>query len=61
MGAIDGIDGMFKRIQSETGWDNSHNIITGGFGKLISPHLETKHTLLPTLTMDGIRIIHERQ
>ena len=61
MGAIDGIDGMFKRIQSETGWDNSHNVITGGFGKLISPHLRTKHILLPTLTMDGIRIIHERQ
>ena len=61
LGAIDSIDGMFKHIQSETGWENSQNIITGGFGKLISPHLETKHTLLPTLTMDGIRIIHERQ
>ena len=61
LGGIDVIDGMFKRIQSEVGWKKTNYIITGGFGKLISPHLETKHTLLPTLTMDGIRIIHERQ
>ena len=60
LGAIDVIDGMFSRIQSETGWENPHNIITGGFGELISPHLKTKHTLLPTFTLDGIRIIYEK-
>ena len=59
LGAIDVIDGMFTRIQSETGWGKPHNIITGGFGKLISPHLKTKHMLLPTLTLDGVRIIYE--
>ena len=61
LGAIDIIDGMFKRIQSETSWENPHNIITGGFGKLISPHLQTEHTLSLTLTLDGIRIIFEEQ
>ena len=61
LGAIDVIDGMFKRIQSETSWKNLHNIITGGFGELISPHLQTDHTLSPTLTLDGIRIIFEKQ
>jgi len=61
LGAIDLIDGMFVRIFEETGWDNAHSIITGGFGELISPHLKTKHTLLPTLTLDGIRIIYEKQ
>ena len=60
MGAIDAIDGMFCRIQSEMGWENPHMIITGGFGEMISPHLKTEHTLIPTLTLDGIRIIYEK-
>ena len=60
LGAIDIIDGMFSRIQSEKGWDNIHNIITGGFGELIASHLKTKHTLMPNLTLDGIRIIYEK-
>ena len=60
MGAIDVIDGMFGRIQSETGWENPHTIITGGFGEMISPHLKTEHTLIPTLTLDGIQIIYEK-
>ena len=60
-GAIDVIDGMFSRIQSETGWEQTHNILTGGFGELISPHLKTEHKLIPTLTLDGIRFIYKRQ
>ncbi len=60
LGAIDVIDGMFGRILIETGWENSHNIITGGFGGMISPHIKTEHTLLPTLTLDGIRIIYKK-
>ena len=61
LGAIDVIDGMFNRIQSETGWDKINNIITGGFGQLISSYLQTEHTLIPTLTLDGIRIIYDKQ
>ena len=60
LGAIDVIDGMFNRIQSETGWNKTHNIITGGFGELISPHLKTKHIIISTLTLDGIRIIYKK-
>ena len=60
MGAIDSIDGMFSRIYSETGWTNTNAIITGGFGEIISPHLKTKHTLIPTLTLDGIQIIYKK-
>ena len=60
MGAIDAIDGMFARIQFESGWKNPNTIITGGFGEIISPHLKTKHTLIPTLTLDGIQIIYEK-
>ena len=60
LGAIDVIDGMFNRIQSETGWEKTNNFITGGFGEIISPHLKTQHSLTPTLTLDGIRIIYEK-
>ena len=60
LGAIDVIDGMFVRIQSETGWEDPLTIITGGFGEMISPHLKTEHMLIPTLTLDGIRIIYEK-
>ena len=60
LGAIDVVDGMFARILKEARWENPHKIITGGFGELISPHLETKHSLIPTLTLDGIRIIYEK-
>ena len=60
LGAIDVIDGMLVRIQSETGWEDPLTIITGGFGVMISPHLKTEHMLIPTLTLDGIRIIYEK-
>ena len=60
-GAIDSIDGMFKRIKKESGWDNTNYIITGGFGKIISPYLQTEHILSPNLTLDGIRLIYESQ
>ena len=61
LGAIDVIDGMFKRIHIETGWKEPYNIITGGFGELISSYLETKHILLSSLTLDGVRIIYDRK
>ena len=56
-GAIDVIDGMFKRLEIDLGYKGINKIITGGFGKLISPHLKTKHQLIPNLTLDGIRLI----
>ena len=61
LGAIDLVDGMLQRILNETGWENCSVIITGGFGELISPHLQTVHTLLPVLTLEGIRLIYEKQ
>ena len=56
-GAIDVIDGMFRRLEIDLGYKGINKIITGGFGKLISPHLKTKHQLIPNLTLDGIRLI----
>lgn len=60
LGAIDVIDGMLNRMEVETGWKKINKIITGGFGELISPHLQTKHNFLPNLTLDGIRIISKK-
>lgn len=60
-GAIDVIDGMLNRIIKESNWNKFNIIITGGFGKLISPHLKTKHQLISNLTLEGIRIIYNQQ
>lgn len=61
LGAIDLIDGMFERIRNEMKWNKNYIIITGGFGKLIAPHLKTKHKLIPHLTLNGIKFIYENQ
>ena len=60
-GAVDVVDGMFKRIMGEMKWGKCNIIITGGFGGLIAPHLKTKHNYLPHLTLDGIRIIYGKK
>ncbi|MBC8255882.1 MAG: type III pantothenate kinase [Candidatus Marinimicrobia bacterium] len=59
LGAIDLVDGMFRRIMDEMKWDDCNIIVTGGFGGLISPHLKTEHKYLPNLTLEGIRIVYE--
>ena len=59
LGAIDIIEGMFKRIEIEMKWTNPYKVITGGFGKLISPHLQFKHSLIPNLTIEGIKFIYD--
>ena len=59
LGAIDLVDGMFTRMVNEMEWNDCNIIVTGGFGELIAPHLQTKHSLLPALTLDGVRIIFE--
>ena len=56
--AIHGIEGMILNIKKELNND-SDIILTGGFSKLISPNLSFEHNLVPNLTIDGIRLIHE--
>ena len=59
-GAIDEVEGMVARINKETGWENTTIILTGGFSSLISAGLKIKHTLIPNLTLDGMRVIYEK-
>ena len=57
-GAIDQINGMINRIKDETQTDNYTIILTGGFGKLLSPKLNVKHTLDEHLTLKGLLHIY---
>ena len=57
-GAIDQINGMINRIKEETQNKNYSIILTGGFGKLLSPKLNITHTLDERLTLKGLLYIH---
>ena len=57
-GAIDQVDGMIERINTETNCDNEV-ILTGGFSKILSTYLKTKHTLDISLTLKGMIYIYE--
>jgi len=57
-GAIDQITGMIDRIKKETQNENYSIILTGGFGKLLSPKLKTKHILDEHLTLKGLLHIY---
>ena len=57
-GAIDQITGMIDRIKKETQNNNYSIILTGGFGKVLSPKLKIKHILDEHLTLKGLLHIH---
>ena len=57
-GAIDQILGMINRIKEETKINNFSIILTGGFGKKISPKLEIPHILDEHLTLKGLLFIY---
>ena len=59
-GGIDAINGMLNRIQTEMKWNYFSIILTGGFSSLISPQLDRPHKLVPYLTLDGMRMIEEK-
>ena len=56
-GAVDQVEGMIKRICKETKI-NYNVILSGGFSKLLSPHLLMKHTLDIDLTLKGMLYIY---
>ena len=57
-GAIDQINGMINRIQKETEVYDYSIILTGGFGKLLSPQLSIDHILDEHLTLKGLSHIY---
>jgi type III pantothenate kinase len=53
------VDGIVERIRAELG-DNAPVIATGGLAELIAPHSRTIEKVDPLLTLDGLRIVWDR-
>ena len=53
------VDGLVRRIQDENGV-TARVFATGGFAQLLAPESETIEEVDEFLTLDGLRILHER-
>ena len=53
------VDGIVERMRSELG-DTAPAIATGGLAELIAPHSQTITTIDPELTLQGLRLVWER-
>jgi type III pantothenate kinase len=53
------VDGIVERMRSELG-DTAPAIATGGLAELIAPHSRTIEKVDPLLTLDGLRLVWDR-
>lgn len=53
------VDGMLERLENELEYA-SHVIATGGLATLIAKHTRRIHQVEVNLTLDGLRILHQR-
>jgi type III pantothenate kinase len=53
------VDGIVERIRAELGVE-AQTVATGGLADLIVPHARTLETIDPFLTLEGVRIVWER-
>src|SRR6478752_7754604 len=53
------VDGIAERIRGELGSD-AQVIATGGLAELVAPHSRTIARVDPTLTLEGLRLVWER-
>ncbi len=53
------VDGIVERMRAELG-DNARAIATGGLAELIAPHSRTIEKVDPLLTLDGLRLVWDR-
>lgn len=59
-GAVDEVDGMINRIQTEMNVDKIAVILTGGFSSIIAPGLKTDHIIDKALTLKGMKLIFDQ-
>jgi type III pantothenate kinase len=55
------VDAIVERIRTELGEPGAPVIATGGLAELIAPHSSTITTVDPELTLQGLRLVWERQ
>jgi type III pantothenate kinase len=53
------VDGMIERLEDDLGFP-CQVIATGGLASLVAPHAKKIQQIDPNLTLDGLRIVHER-
>src|SRR6476660_9702574 len=54
------VDGIVARIRAELGDESAPVIATGGLAELIAPHAKTIDKVDPFLTLEGLRLVWER-
>src|SRR5213596_545446 len=54
------VDGIVERIRAELGDESAPVIGTGGLAELIAPHAKTIEKVDPFLTLEGLRLVWER-
>ncbi len=59
-GYVGQVDYIVRRMKKELGADNTKVIATGGFSKLIASESETIDVVNGLLTLEGLRIIYDR-
>ena len=59
-GQIGQTEYIIKQVKAESGIENLKVVATGGLGRLISEETDAIGIYDPSLTLDGLRIIYEK-